>query len=36
MLQWKNPRFMGVLVALTSLAAWFGSWGWDFLSWGWN
>ena len=28
MLQWKNPRFMAVLVVLTSLAASFGSWGW--------
>jgi hypothetical protein len=35
MLQWKNPRFIALLVVLTSLAASFGSWGWQLLSWGW-
>jgi len=35
MLQWKNPRFLVVLVALASLATSFGSWGWNLLSWGW-
>jgi len=35
MLQWKNPRFLIILVVLTSLAASFGNWGWRFLSWGW-
>ena len=33
MLQWKNPRFLGVLVVLMSLAASFGSWGWHSYSW---
>jgi hypothetical protein len=34
MLQWSNPRLVAVLVVLTTLAASFGSWGWDsFVSW---
>ena len=33
MLQWKNPRFLVVLVVLTSLAASFGSWGWHSYHW---
>jgi len=36
MLQWKNARFVAVLVVLTNLAVWFGSWGWNLLSWGWR
>jgi len=36
MLQWKNPRFIVLLVVLTSLAASFGNWGWrDLFNWGW-
>jgi hypothetical protein len=35
MLQWKNARLIGVLVALGSLAAAFGNWGWEFFNWSW-
>jgi hypothetical protein len=35
MLQWKNPRLIAVLMVAGSLAASFGSWGWELLSWGW-
>jgi len=35
MLQWKNARLVGLLVALGCLAAAFGNWGWESLTWGW-
>lgn len=31
MLQWKNPRFLALLVALTSLSVLFGQVEWPFL-----
>jgi hypothetical protein len=35
MLQWRNTRLVGLLVALGSLAVVFGNWGWDLCTWGW-
>ena len=35
MLQWKNPRFIALLVVLSSLAAASGTWGWLLTTWGW-
>lgn len=35
MLQWKNARLIGVLVALGTLAAALGNWGWERFTWGW-
>jgi len=36
MLQWRNPRLVGVLVVLTALAASLGSWGWHALGAAWQ
>lgn len=35
MLQWKNGRLIGVLVALAALATAIGNWGWQNFTWGW-
>jgi hypothetical protein len=35
MLQWRNGRLAGVLVALAALAMAIGNWGWESLTWGW-
>ena len=35
MLQWKNPRLVALLVALTTVAAALGQWGWAARQWGW-
>jgi hypothetical protein len=35
MLQWRNTRLVGVLVALGALAVAIGNWGWDSFTWGW-
>ena len=35
MLQWRNTRLLGVLVALALLATVIGNWGWDRFTWGW-
>lgn len=35
MLQWKNARLIALLVALGSLAAAAGNWGWNLFTWGW-
>jgi hypothetical protein len=35
MLQWRNGRLVGVLVALAALAMAIGNWGWESLTWGW-
>ncbi|NUT56172.1 MAG: hypothetical protein HOQ03_09345 [Thermoleophilia bacterium] len=35
MLQWKNGRLVGVLIALAALATAIGNWGWDSFTWGW-
>jgi hypothetical protein len=34
MLQWKNGRLLGVLVALAAVAMAIGNWGWH-ITWGW-
>ncbi len=35
MLQWRNGRLIGVLVALAVVAMAIGNWGWQSLTWGW-
>ncbi len=35
MLQWRNRRLVGVLVALAAVAMVIGNWGWDRFTWGW-
>jgi hypothetical protein len=35
MLQWRNGRLVGVLIALVALATAIGNWGWDSFTWGW-
>lgn len=34
MLQWKNGRLLGVLIALAVIAMAIGNWGWR-ITWGW-
>jgi hypothetical protein len=35
MLQWKNPRFLALLVALAGLSALLGEFGWLLRNFGW-
>jgi hypothetical protein len=35
MLQWRNGRLIGVLVALAAVAMAIGNWGWESFTWGW-
>jgi hypothetical protein len=36
MLQWRNGRLVGVLIAVAALAMAIGNWGWgNFTTWGW-
>jgi hypothetical protein len=35
MLQWRNGRLVGVLVALAVVAMAIGNWGWERFTWGW-
>ena len=35
MLQWRNGRLVGVLVALAVIAMAIGNWGWERFNWGW-
>jgi hypothetical protein len=35
MLQWKNPRFVALLVAVATVATVFGQWGWLARQWSW-
>ena len=35
MLQWRNGRLVGVLIALAALATAIGNWGWASINWGW-
>ena len=35
MLQWKNPRFASLVVAVVTVAAAFAQWGWLDRQWSW-
>jgi hypothetical protein len=35
MLQWRNGRLVGVLIAVAAVAMAIGNWGWESLTWGW-
>ena len=35
MLQWRNGRLVGILVALAVVAMAIGNWGWERFTWGW-
>ena len=35
MLQWRNGRLVGILIALAALAMAIGNWGWQNFTWGW-
>jgi|RhiMethySRZTD1v2_1073278.scaffolds.fasta_scaffold4591813_1 hypothetical protein len=35
MLQWRNGRLVGVLIAVAALAMAIGNWGWESFTWGW-
>jgi hypothetical protein len=35
MLQWRNGRLVGVLIALAAVAMAIGNWGWESFTWGW-